>query len=337
MLEQPIKKSNKSLLVSIVIVILLVGGAGASAYFYNNNSPEKVAQKVADKIAQVKTLEYNGTLETEINIANLIPPKQNAQQKSPTTITSSTYINGRLDISDLNNPKNSMSFVTSMDGQSAGKISMEVKSLDGASYVKLGGSAGTGSMKALQETWIKVDLQALQKQYMPKGLEGILGNTNESLAQKQKLTESQAERLKLAFSQAKIIKTTGILPDEKIDGVNSYHYKLMIDKEELKKFYASVLEISQDKTLSEKDKENIYKVFDSIDLYEGEIWIGKSDLLPRKISAQLITKSVVDGKSQSKVSFTVFMKNFNMPVIIEAPISAKTIEQFTQELMPAKR
>jgi hypothetical protein len=341
---QSSKGLNKTLLIVISIIggILIIGG-GAFAYFNYFQSPEKIVQKMTVKLTEIKSLEYSGEIKIEVNSgeikvvntgnllgggSNFSQPTQPASNKKASNF--SINFNGVSDTHDLNNPKGSFSFNINTDalgalGQGNLAFGLEIRTIDKIVYVKLNNVPNLGffDLSAVANQWIKIDTEALKKQF---GLEKLEAQVKEA-QKKQELSPEQIEKLKIAVQQAKIFKITEKLPSEKIEGVNTYHYKFIIDKEGIKNLFIEISKIVQDKTLTEKELADFDKSFEAIELPEGEIWIGKNDLLPYKISLSSIIKETDKSKTSGEVSFTLLFKNFNKPVQIEIPTPIKTLEE----------
>lgn len=329
--SQPQNGMSKTLLAVILIVGVLIVGGGAFAYFNYFQSPEKIVQKMITKLTEIKSLEYSGEIKTEVNAGDLLGGGNLLQPTQPVsnnkTSNFSVNFNGVSDTNDLNNPKGSFSFNINTDalGQENFTLGLEVRTIDKIVYIKLSNLPNLGffDLTAVSNQWIKVDTEALKKQF---GLEKIEEQLKEA-QKKQELSPEQIEKLKTAVQQHKVFKITESLAGEKIEGVDTYHYKFTIDKEEIKKLLTDISQITQDKTLTEKELADFDESFKAIELSEGEIWIGKKDFLPYKISLSSVIKETEKSKTSGKVSFTLLFKNFNKPVQIEIPAPVKTLEE----------
>lgn len=333
--QQP-RGSNKTLLVVFsAIGVLMIGGV-AFGYFYYLQSPEQIIQKMIIKLSETKSLEYSGEMKAEVDTGNLpgvgnpLQPTQATQNKQASNF--SINFNGVSDIKDLKNPLSSFSFKINTDAVPQGQFAfgMEIRSVAKIVYIKLSHVPNLGflDLSTVKDQWIKIDTEALKKQFMLEKLE----KQPKEVQKKQKLSPEQVEKLKTAFQQAKILKITEKLASEKIEGVNTHHFKFTIDKEEIIKLFAAMSQILQEKTLTEKELADFDKNFEAIELSEGEIWIGKNDLLPYKISLSSTIKETDKSKTSGKASFTLLLKNFNKPVQIEIPTQVKTIEEIMSGL-----
>lgn len=111
------------------------------------------------------------------------------------------------------------------------------------------------------------------------------------------------------------------LPDEKIKGVDSYHYKGRYDMEkqlEAEKTRLAEMESRMDRDDYERMMEGLEA---SLDInMEIEIWIGKDDNLVRQI-VQTTQYPDDEGKLQTS-SATMTFYDFNEPIIIEPPLDS---------------
>jgi len=335
--SQPSRRLNKTLLaiVSIIGGVLIIGG-GVFAYFNYFQSPEKIVQKMTVKLTEIKSLEYSGEIKAEVNTgdlmggSSLLQPTQSASNKKLNDF--SINFTGLSDIQNLDDPKGLFSFNIKTDALPQGEFAfrLEIRTIGKIIYAKLSDVPNLGffDLSAIKNQWIKIDTEALKKQF---GLEKIEEQLKET-QKKQELSPEQIEKLKTAVQQTKIFKITEKLAGEKIEGINTYHYKFAIDKEGVKKLFADISQIVQDKTLTEEELANFDKSFEAVELPEGEIWIGKKDLLPYKIILSSIIKETDKSKTSGKISFTLLLKNFNKPVQIDIPQQAKQLEEFLGEL-----
>jgi len=291
--------TGKTLQAVIVIVGVLVVGGGLVAYFNNFQSPEKVVQKMMEGSAEVKSLEYSGKIEMEM---------ESDTKKQASNI--SMDFTGSSDIFDLKNPKSLLSASLNMKefGQGDFSLSLEARS----------------ALSPITNQWIKIDIDALEKRF----------KINKST---QEWSPEQIEKLKISLKKNKIFKVTGTLESEKIEGEDTFHYKFTIEKEGIKKFINDVIDITQDKKLTEEELAEFDKGFETLKSPSGEIWIGKKSFSLYKISFNSEIKDIGklgDEKSgiitpeiSGKISFVLSFKNFNKPVQIDIPSPVKTFEQ----------
>lgn len=338
--QQPERRINKTLLVIISILGILIIGGGAFGYFYYfRETPEKVIEKMRTRLTEVKTLEYQGEIKAKVTTSdllgwgNFIQPVQQVPSKKASDF--SINFNGKFDVGDLNNPKGLFSFNIKTDAlkeltQGESAFGLEVRTIGKVIYVKLNNLPNLGffDLSALSNQWIKIDAEAIKKQF---GLEKFEEQIKESQKQRE-LTPEQVEKLKQIFAQAKVLKVTEKLASEKIEGVDTHHYKFLIDKNELKKLTVDISGVVQNKTLTDKELAELDKGLEVIDNLGGEIWIGKKDYLPHKILLTIGIKETAESKTAGQTTTTLSFKNYNKSVQIDIPSPVKSIEEILGQL-----
>ena len=100
----------------------------------------------------------------------------------------------------------------------------------------------------------------------------IKGNFDLSKNKSQTLSTAQIEKIKGYIAQSKIFKVQNKLMDEKVGGLDAYHYKFSLDTKELMKLGKEVNKM--------EDYKKSLKILESL---SAEIWINKKDLLPLKL------------------------------------------------------
>lgn len=304
-------KKRLAVIISIVIGLLIVGG-GLFAYSSNPNffkSSEEILQEAIIGLNTVKSLEYSGALEAEADSKDFL----------------SADFSGLLDIQNQDNHKGSFFIKIKIEGE---EINLEVKIINKIFYVKFGNLSGSrffivdpNSITGGQ--WIKIDIEAVKK-YLKEQLEMEEGEykkwlTEEWTKEEQKISPEQ---------RADLFKITKRLPGEKIDGKSVYHYQFTIDKEKFETLFKETL--AEDVT---KEDLNYF--------LEGEIWIGKKDLLPYKISVNFTLDSNAKEISNSKyfyeANFVVLFKNFDQPVQIDTPEKTVPLEEIIGGIISSTR
>ena len=333
--QQPERRTKKTLLAVILIIGVLIFGGGAFGYFYYFRvTPEKVIEKMMARLSEVNSLEYQGEIETEITAPDLLSGGQR-------TSGFSIDFSGKSDISDLNNEKGSLLLNIRTDAlkelmQGEFIFGLEIRTIGQVVYFKLNNLPDLGifNLSFLTNQWFKFDLEASTEK-LKKQL-GLEGNEEEfeELKKKQELSPEQIEKLEEIVAQSKVFKITGTLPSEKIEGVNTHHYKFLIDKAALKKLIIDISTFIQNhyKTLTEEELAEFDKGLEIIESIDGEIWIGKKDYLPYKISLTMTIKETSESKTAGKSIATLSFKNYNKPVQIDVPSPAKDMLEVLGEL-----
>jgi len=336
--QKPVRKINKTLLAVISIVGILVVAGGIFGYFYYfRETPEKVIEKMWARLAEVKTVEFQGKIKAQgVNVPDLLGEdsfmEPNQQEPSKQTANLSFNFNGKTDINDVNNPKASFVLDIKTDALKKSKqeesiLGLEVRLIDKVYYIKLN-NIGLIDLSFLLNQWIKIDPEAIVNKFAPEEFKKQI----EEVQKQQELTSEQEEKLRQIFAQSKVIKVTEELASEEIEGVNTHHYKFSIDKNELKKLILDINDtVVKGRTLTDKEIAEIDRDLEVIEsLGSGEIWVGKKDYLPYKISWEIkeMKESEVGGE---QLTATLLFRNYNKPVQIDVPSPVKNFEEiFTQ-------
>jgi len=331
--EKPVRKSNRLIfiIIGIILGLSLIGG-GVYAYFDYFQSPEKVVQKMTQKLATVKSFEYSGQIQSEDNVTKLLSNVENLIQTDGTASTTPATTGNKITTTTIsfsghsdwqNSAKIKNQFTLNIKSNAlleAGiELALEVRSLNKDLYLQFTSlpSIGVISLDALKNQWIKFDLSSFQD----KGD----GQNNQV-----KLTDAQIANIKNLIKNAQLFKITAKLPGEKINGVNTYHYKFAIDKEALQKLMSDSSQSLLNRPLSDQEKADQKSAFAAIEVSEGEIWIGKKDYLPYKITINYQYKENDYTKSSGKSLTTILFKNFDKPLSVDIPQNSKTIQELMQ-------
>ncbi len=333
--SQKFKLDKKVIIVVVAVVagLLLLGG-GVFAYFSYSQSPEKIAQQMFEKIFAVKSLEYAGDVEfdLEMDVSGLLGNNlsffNGGNNSLPATATSTIKKTGSISLnfngaSDWQNSaaKGLFAFTVKVDAPTLGEFSLgsEVRTVNRNIYAKLSKAPNL----------MIFDLSSLENQWVNFGSVAF----DDLDEEKKNFSDEEVAQIKDAFKRANIFKIVAKLPSEKIDGLNAYHYKFIVDKENLKNFLIKLDEISAEISLTVKEREDFEKEYAKFIAPEGEIWIGKDDLLPYKISLNFVIPETGDSKASGNISIVLSAKNYNKPVAVEVPAPVKTTEEIMSGFM----
>ena len=67
------KVGNVLLLIISIIGVLLIGGGVFGYFYFFQETPEKIIEKMGTRVAEVKTVEYQGDITGKANPTDLIP------------------------------------------------------------------------------------------------------------------------------------------------------------------------------------------------------------------------------------------------------------------------
>jgi hypothetical protein len=337
------KKFNKKLLFIILIIGALISGSALGYFYYFQESPEKIVEKMVANLMALKTLEYQGDVKITAIIPDLMTNNESVKSVQKTSIKEpiNFFVNfsGKTDITDSNNPKISLSINLKSDISKTLTKSVKQEVTAGWDYIFLNKihyikfttlpNLGFIDLGFLSNQWIKIDTEAIQKNF------GDIISLNEkakNIQEQTNLTADKLDKLKQIIKETKAIKLTKKLGSEKIEGVNTWHYKFSFDKDAFKKLIVNFIEIVDNKVLSNEDLKQLDESLRSLDNFNGEIWIGKKDYLPYKIFFENEIKDSNQPDLSGKIVMTFLMKNYNKPIQINAPSQTKNIEEIMTQL-----
>ena len=269
-------------------------------------------KEMAENLSEVKSLEYNGEF------------KMSSEDEK---IDMDIDFSGGTDENNINNPLGyfliGFNLVnTENDLKYTGDL--EWRTIDNVDYLKLDYQSEVANpeikkyLDVINDQWIKMDKETDVEDF-------DLGMFNEELGSWQdKLTEEQQEKIKELNQKYQIMKVSEIMADTTVEGVAVYHYRYMIDIAEMEQMINEL-----DQVLSPELNPYRNPSMDDAENLTGEIWIGKTDLLPYKMTVEM---DEIMEATDATIDFTMYFKNFNQPLTIEAPATAKTIDEIAEEM-----
>lgn len=322
----PVKTSKKLIVLIISAIVGAVIGGSVFGYFYYFQSPERIVQKTSEKMLEVKSLEYTGQVVAKIKTNDVSAFSQSGKFLID--------FSGKLDSHNLNNPKGMFKFDINPDILPQG-FGFEARTIKNIIYFRLTNAPNLGffDLSFLRNQWIKIDPEAIKEHFELKELEKQL----EEIQKEQELSPEQIEKIKRVVLRTKIFKVIKKLPKEKIDGIDTYHYEFIIDKEKIMQLFMEVNKIIRNKSSVEKEfQQKIDEASKEIKALTGEVWIGKKDLLLYKILLKIsFGKNVEKARgieSGDMITIITQFKNYNKPMQIDIPASAKPIEEILGKL-----
>lgn len=322
---QPKKSLTKvifSIIFGIIVIILLGTGIALATRIWDplwnpfRPAPEKVIEKMSQKMNEVKTIHYEGKIDFET--------KKEDEKES---FKMAMDFRNDSDKTDSKNLKTTGDFnltitFTGMQISLAG----ETITIGDTSYIKFTtiptlpflGMANI-DLSRIKDQWIKYEEE-----------------TTSEIKEKQEEIRNKIEAL---FKDKKIFVVKKEFPDEKIRNLKTYHYLVALNKEEIKKILPELFKIMKDFLGPEellnlgKIEESLSKIeefFEKIGEITGEVWIGKKDNYLYKIKGEKeINMSQFEKTAKGAIMIKVDMdfSNFDQPVKIEAPKEYKNFNE----------
>jgi hypothetical protein len=340
------KKSIKKIAiisgVSILTLALIIGGGGFIYYNYFP-SPEIVLFRAVQNAEKIKAVEFAADFTVDAKntkakeeSANIIGNDTPGQSEIPAfnigNINLNININGSIDSIDSNNIKSNIEIKadakTDIEGYKSVSTTIQNKIIGNKGYAAI--ISGPQDIQTYTNQWLSYDLDELSKS---SDTNPIVTSFKVSTSEKQK--NSAADQKRLDAQSSKLFKITATLPSEKINDVDSYHYQYTTDPQEAKNYTILSKEISEKKSLTQSEKEEINKSTEGSTPVTGEIWIGKQDFNLYKLT----TKYETNVTSQTAITFdsTLSFKNYNKPTSVEKPEKSYTFQELTDKFNPAPK
>jgi len=292
--------------------------------------PEKVMEKMTEKMEALKTLHSKINFEENDNFENksLIQLDINYDGNDPKNIKTASDVSVNMNVFGL--------------GVS---YAFELKQIGESSYLKLKEIPAfltqMMNLGELSNQWIKINEESL------KNLLGeeLYQKISEKKAAAEKQQEDLVKEFKKIIENKKFYLVKEELPDEKIDNKKVYHYKVVLNNEEIENVIYELgnavgKNLGMDLSSEGFSKENINKLIEKIGEISGSVWIGKGDNFLYRIFVEKTLKlsDLEENKKTTKnnkqeeilIKLDINFSEFNKPMKIEAPDQFKKIE----ELLP---
>ncbi len=322
---------------AIAAAIFVLGGA---AYYFLAPSPARVMAKMAKKFPEIKSARFgtdysllvkekidcryrSSSSSATISLAAQTNPSEGSSPSPSSTLkspdcnnneTSDYQIDAKTNLAvntqDIKTPKlgASLDLTAKINGESY-RAAGELRTLGQTGYGKIDQipSLGdvTSELEKIKGIWIKFDL-------------------DQSDSKGASLSQDQLDRVRDAIRTSQAVKVTKSLKSEQLDGQAMYHYQFSINKDALVDTLAKLTEVTGEKP-SADDIKKAKEDLKDVKFKDGEIWIGKKDLLPHKISLALEASN--DSTGSLSLTTATTLKDVNKDVSVTAPEKWKTVEE----------
>lgn len=219
-----------------------------------------------ESISEVKSLAYTGKI---------------SSPDSPVVMDMEFF--GEIDQHDENNPIENMTMTMDMEQM---RIEIEAREKGDKSYIKFAiediEDLGMEYLEDFNDQWIKIDEESLRELYESWGIDydELVGEEDQS---ELIIDEEQIMDLIEMVENARLMTLVKKIDEQKVDGVTCDHYTFVYDLEsarELDDQFQTFLENNYSSFLDGSTMTSLP------DMWEGEIWIGQKDNLPRRILSE---------------------------------------------------
>lgn len=280
-------------LMTLLLSVLVLSACGAPGAPVPAD-PLEAVKAIADKQAEIKTQHLDLSLDLALKLDGI-------SSEDPSAIMLKDFKANLTLAGDVDTVKNDVALKGSADlgpltaflAQGADKLTFELVKLGDKMYVK--GPDGK---------WNESDVKPSTDASQPSATPQISAKQLSDLLKK----ASKAEKL----------------ADEKIDNVDSYHYKVTLDPMTLLTEIATLAQSSGAEAIPQAQLDEAKKVLkDSVVIVE--VWVGKQDLFIRqqKIVFTISVTEIPDqpgAKADVNLNLTTKTSKINEPVTITAPV-----------------
>lgn len=330
----PVSKRLPLWLPVVIILLLIAGGAAAYVTVFQPN----LLRQFVSQTPSLQTVESNlanNLLDNQIKSANYqlnivsdfreVP--NGATSHAEIQITSSVDQNNADDPRSQGQVRANVSISNNNASQNYG-MNLQTIVANKTIYLKLD-SLDLGFLGALfrvpMNQWVAITPKEIISQ----------AATQTSLE-----IEGLSKRALEIIKKHRPIRLGELIDEPTLDGVQTYHHPLILDKVAIKQvareFRKLELGKSTPSTLSEADEAELATFEQQIDKFSlptGEIWIGQQDFLPYQIKFDWpITPSETTNNWTGQINVTLRASHFNEPVSISVPYGAKTLQEVLTEM-----
>lgn len=329
-----------ALIIGGLVLLLTVG----TAWYFWNNSPSRIADRIYDRMLNVKTVQYVSESLITLDSGDAAPPAgettpggeptpseaflgipktraatpdPSLPASEPATIT--LKAEGAVDARDQKNIGGDLRLSADAKlGRDSFKIAAEGTVKDQVAYgrlTELPANEFFPGVEVLKNIWVKFDVKEAE------GKSDVSGP-------KLDLSQDKMEQVKKILSKYDPVKVTKRFKTEKIDGIDNRHFEYELDKEKLKLAIPEVYKVVTSEDLTKEELEETNRGIDELQTTKAEMWIGKSDNLVHRVRSESTSDSLL-GKM--KVSTAMNFRDYDKPVDIKVPDGAITAEQLDKE------
>jgi len=330
------KKKSKLGLVTSIIIVLAILASGAYAYFSGVfASFEQITSRAFDAAVQADSAYFDTTF--TIDLTDLRSDDGDSLLSAENILLDKISITnkGRYDKSDSENTlfENTLFFEHKTTNGS-----IDFKVTDGTLYAKLVKAPTIQFISVLEQfegKWFSFPIKNEDTNNMASlPLTGLLGFNTKEL---QELNADQKREIYDIVRNAKLIRVTQKFAPEIIAGTLSYHFEFELNRagimsflEDLKSYVHAVGKDSS--RLSSFDPELFNQELDKIEDFTGEMWIGRSDHLLRKVQFNFsILHDYRDlEEPRTYIGAVGVFDNWNEPISVEVPEEVVDFKTFAE-------
>ena len=341
------KKSHLFIkLLMVLIIVVVLGGVGyfvAGQYIslpfsdillnIFSPSPTTVINKMVVNMQSVKSSHM--VAQETANVTN----------NNVSTGKLSVGITGDSDVTTANNPKLNSIISINLTSSLSATANIGLTAVDGATYFEInnltvpdGYSVPGLDVSKLTGVWFKVDGDSIKALSQADASQvGVVNISNlDNLALVKKIQD--------LFISENLLSNAKKINDEVVNGQNTYHYLITINKDKLKDLITKIITLETAGSSGSLTQNMVSTVagnfVDGVGDINLELWIGKTDyfLYQAKIDKIIdLAKFGLGANTQMELIFSLANSNFNKPATIQAPANSQKIEGVLLPLLKTQR
>ena len=323
------RKRLIAVIIAIVVVVGLLIGGSLYAYDAYFASPEHVMDHMIDNLRGVRSAAFSGEMTiTTSEVGSLASTTTSAANpfagmfaiQGPVIAT--IKASGLFDALNAEHPKLLVTLDATMDKWPLGDfvLGAEYRNIDKTSYLNIDDVPDLGffSLSFLKNKWFMIKDREAKSQ---------LGITSAPDSVIPAITDEQRTKLSEAWQADRFFVVTKSFGGETLDGISMRHYALTFDPDAFKRWDAQTNEIlGNPKT----DTTALDEMLARSTIEDLQIWIGRWDGLPHKVSMRISMRSRNDPSKTTAVNIVLHGDNFNKPMDVTVPEGAKPVEEALQ-------
>lgn len=308
---------------TVLLVATFVVGSTAQAV--------TVAPRLTNRVILAKSLDNMGKAKSVMVIGNVRASETRTYNKSyyanqqPRAASFSAEFSSFFDATDEQHPKalvtlNSFQVQDGEEAYRGGEVSILVDDKVGYLYLDVFSSLPKDlfDYSALEKKWLRID----EKTFASFAEEEL--DFSKQWEKSRGLTEGQKKQILKAMQRYNVLLITRA-KDEKLDGVDSYHLQLKLNRGTFVSFLNQVNKIVDGKYMTRSEVTELRKEVAKAKLPTLDVWVDKAELLPRKFAVNYRQKEMSSfGTTILTAGLTMNFSNYNnLPAPITAPAQSE--------------
>lgn len=315
--------------VPIVIALLIAFGVlGVGGFAYQKNvggvaeklqgifapePPDELLAKAFENFSKTTAFRFSG--ESSGRVGDTGGPSGLKTPRAVASTSAEVTFDGAV---DLGTSVFTGTFAFDVRGAKPFRLAVEARKIASTTYLLI--SEAPKEFAYFSGQWVSIDLESTAKKY---GQERAA----------ERVSAADMKRVREFFAKAreyKVFKTVEEFPEEEVGGVVTRHIRFTFDKPALEKL---IREFSAEPFDADEEAALRHSLA-RIDFSVNDVWVGKRDRMPYRFTVRYMEKwAAPDSPPTEPFSFDVFFSDFNRPVEVEVPPSAKTLEEVLQAAM----